>query len=51
MLSAGSGNLLEQFQPVSQVLPSAIGMVVMIGFVVWYSLNPIGRRTIHWPAT
>ena len=51
MLSAGSGNLLEQFQPVSQVLPSAIGMVAMIGFVVWYSLNPIGRRAMQRPAT
>ncbi len=47
MLSAGAGNLLEQFQPISQVLPSAIGMVAMIGFVVWYSLNPIGRRRLE----
>ncbi|AQR62098.1 hypothetical protein BZG35_10920 [Brevundimonas sp. LM2] len=44
MLSARAGNLLEQWQPLSQVLPSAIGMVAMVGFVVWYSLNPIGRR-------
>ena len=46
MLSAGAGNLLEQWQPLSQVLPSAIGMVAMVGFVVWYSLNPIGRRAM-----
>jgi len=47
MLSAGAGNLLAQFQPVSQVLPSAIGMVAMIGFVIWYSVNPVGRQAIR----
>lgn len=41
MLSAGAGNLLADWQPLSQVLPSALGMVAMIGFVIWYSINPI----------
>lgn len=44
MLSAGAGNLLEQWQPLSQVLPSAVGMVVMVAFVIWYSLHPIRPR-------
>lgn len=44
MLSAGAGNLLAEWQPLSQVLPSAMGMLAMIGFVVWYSLNPIKPR-------
>lgn len=46
MLSAGAGNALEQWQPISQVLPSAIGMVAMVGFVIWYSVNPVGRRAM-----
>jgi len=41
MLSAGAGNLLAQWQPLSQVLPSAIGMAFMVGFIVWYSVRPI----------
>jgi len=44
MLSAGAGNLLADWQPLSQVLPSAIGMVAMIAFVIWYSLNPLQPR-------
>lgn len=47
MMSAGAGNLLAEFQPLSQILPSAIGMVAMIGFVIWYSLNPINRKQIN----
>lgn len=46
MLSAGAGNLLAELQPLSQILPSATGMVVMIGFVIWYSLNPINKRPV-----
>jgi hypothetical protein len=41
MLSAGAGNLLAEWQPLSQVLPSALGLVAMVGFVVWYSLRPV----------
>lgn len=44
MLSAGVGNLLAQWQPLSQVLPSAAGLVAMVAFVVWYNLHPIQRR-------
>lgn len=44
MLSAGSGNLLAEWQPLSQVLPSALGMATMIGFIIWYSLHPIQPR-------
>jgi len=44
MLSAGAGNLLAEWQPLSQVLPSALGMVAMIGFVIWYSMHPIQSR-------
>jgi uncharacterized membrane protein SirB2 len=44
MLSAGAGNLLAAWQPLSQLLPSVVGMAVMVGFVVWYSLHPIGSR-------
>lgn len=44
MLSAGTGNLLEQWQPLSQVLPSVLGMGAMVGFVIWYSLHPIRPR-------
>lgn len=46
MLSAGAGNLLAEWQPLSQVLPSAIGMAVMLGFIIWYSLHPIQRRVV-----
>jgi len=38
---AGVGNLLAEWQPLSQVLPSAVGMAMMIGFVIWYGLHPI----------
>jgi len=44
MLSAGAGNLLAEWQPLSQVLPSAVGMAAMVGFVIWYSLHPIRPR-------
>jgi len=43
MMSAGAGNLLAQWQPLSQVLPSMLGMITMIAFVVYYSLRPVGR--------
>jgi len=48
MLSAASGNLLEAWQPLSQVLPSAMGVATMVGFVIWYSLHPVrpGRVTL-----
>jgi len=41
MLSAGAGNLLAEWQPLTQVLPSAVGMAAMVVFVVWYSLHPV----------
>ncbi|MGO4409522.1 MULTISPECIES: hypothetical protein [unclassified Brevundimonas] len=41
MLSAASGNLLAEWQPLSQVLPSAVGMAAIVGFIIWYSLRPI----------
>lgn len=44
MLSAASGNLLEQWQPLSQLLPSVLGLAAMIGFITWYSLRPIRPR-------
>ena len=44
MLSAGAGNLLAELQPLSQILPSVMGMVALIGFVIWYSLHPINKR-------
>lgn len=43
MLSAGAGNLLAEWQPLSQVLPSVLGLVAMLGFIVWYSLHPTNR--------
>ena len=46
MLSAGAGNLLAQWQPLSQLLPSMIGLVVMIGFGVWYARHPIRPRAL-----
>lgn len=50
MASAGAGNLLRGFQPWSQVLPSSIGMLVMIALAVAnlrarpapYVMNPSG---------
>ncbi len=47
MLSAGAGNLLADWQPLSQVLPSALGIVAMIGFVISYSVNPIRPRGVQ----
>ncbi len=41
MMSAGAGNLLAQWQPLSQVLPAMIGMLTMVGFVIYYSLRPV----------
>lgn len=48
MLSAGSGNLLAEWQPLSQVLPSAVGMATIVGFIIWYSLRPMrsGRANL-----
>ncbi len=38
MASAGAGNLLRQYQPMSQVLPSLIGMVVMLLLaILWFA--------------
>jgi len=44
MMSAGAGNLLAQWQPLSQLLPSTIGLLTMAGFIAYYSARPI-RRT------
>ena len=41
MMSAGAGNLLPQWQPFSQVAPSALGLIAMIGFATFYSLKPV----------
>lgn len=41
LLSAGSGNLLERWQPWSQVIPSAAGLFAMAAFLTWYSFRPI----------
>jgi hypothetical protein len=49
MLSAASGNLLEAWQPLSQVLPSAIGVAMMVGFVIWYSLHPVRPGPVPLP--
>jgi hypothetical protein len=46
MLSAGAGNLLRNFQPWSQILPSSIGMCVMVVLAVAYA-----RRRYASPAT
>jgi len=40
MMSAGAGNLLAQWQPLSQVLPSMLGLLAMVGFIIYYSLRP-----------
>lgn len=40
MLSAGMGNLLAQWQPLSQLLPSMIGLAAMAGFAVYYGVRP-----------
>jgi uncharacterized membrane protein len=46
LLSAGAGNLFEQWQPWSQVVPSVLGVIAMVAAVAWYSARPIhiGRR-------
>ncbi|MDB5429643.1 MAG: hypothetical protein JWP35_759 [Caulobacter sp.] len=42
MMSAGAGNLLRGFQPISQVAPSAIGMLVMVVIaVMWFTKTPL----------
>jgi hypothetical protein len=43
LASAAAGNLLKQWQPWSQLIPSAVGLVAMIVFVLWYINHPIGR--------
>ncbi len=40
MMSAGLGNLLAQWQPLSQLLPSVLGLIFMVGFGVYYSQKP-----------
>ncbi len=35
LLSAFSGTVLEEYQPHSQYLPSALGMVIIIGFMIY----------------
>ena len=37
ILSAFSGTVFEDYQPYSQFLPSTLGMVVAIGFMVYYA--------------
>lgn len=41
LLSAGAGNLLRDWQPLSQLLPSALGLIAMVAFVIWYAMHPI----------
>ncbi len=36
MLSAGAGNLLKHFQPWSQILPSSLGMFVLVALTIAY---------------
>jgi hypothetical protein len=40
MASAGAGNLLRDYQPLSQILPSALGMLTMLVLVVLYLRRP-----------
>ncbi|MEP2026099.1 MAG: hypothetical protein ABJH98_01790 [Reichenbachiella sp.] len=39
LLSAFSGTVLDQYQPQSQYLPSALGLVIIIGFMVYFGRN------------
>jgi hypothetical protein len=43
MMSAGFGNLLAAWQPLSQLLPSLLGLAFMIGFATYYSAKPLRR--------
>lgn len=52
MASAGAGNVLRGWQPWSQLLPSMIGVMVMLGLWIVYvrrhgSLQPARSGTIH----
>ena len=47
MMSAGAGNLLAEFQPLSQLAPSALGVATMVGFVVWYTRHPLTGTRGH----
>jgi hypothetical protein len=40
MMSAGAGNILRGLQPCSQILPSSLGMLVMIALAVAYFRKP-----------
>lgn len=46
MLSSGSGNLLKHAQPWSQIVPSSLGIIVMIAMLVGY----LSRRINIAPA-
>jgi hypothetical protein len=40
LLSAAAGNLLRDFQPWSQVIPSVIGVLALIAFAMLYFHRP-----------
>ncbi len=46
LVSAAAGNLLRDFQPWSQVVPSAIGVIALIIFAVFYSRRTSVAATI-----
>ena len=39
LLAAFAGTVFAKYQPLSQILPSAFGIVLQIGFIIYYSRN------------
>ena len=39
LLAAFAGTVFESYQPYSQILPSAFGILLQIGFITWYANN------------
>ncbi len=44
LLSAFAGTVFAKYQPLSQVLPSAFGILLQIGFITYYARNKISRN-------
>ncbi|MCA6073762.1 DUF2306 domain-containing protein [Fulvivirga sedimenti] len=42
LLSAFTGTVLDQYQPYSQFLPSVLGILIIIGFMIWVTFRPAG---------
>jgi cation transporter-like permease len=45
VVSAFAGTVLEKWQPYSQMIPSILGVVAMLGFIIYFRRNPRALAT------